>query len=62
MQKRRRNRHAQPDQRVFGQPGRALYSAQIVSGPENTHLKHSLLIHPATDERPTRAGSAANDS
>ncbi len=62
MQKRRRNRHAQPDQRVFGQPGRALYSAQIVSGPENTHLKHSLLIHPATHERPTRAGSAANDS
>lgn len=62
MEKRGRNRHARPDQCLFGRAGRALYSAQIVSGPENTHLKHSMLIHPGADEGPTHGRPAANDS
>lgn len=62
MEKRDRNRHARPDQCLFGRAGRALYSAQIVSGPENAHLKHSMLIRPSTDEGPTHGRPAANDS
>ncbi|NTZ06586.1 hypothetical protein FCJ60_12665 [Burkholderia metallica] len=62
VENRRRNRHARPDQQVLGQPGRALYSARIVSGPENTHLRHSMLIRPDAEEGPTHAGLAANDS
>lgn len=60
--KHRGNRHARPEQRVIGWPGRALYSAQIVSGPENTHLEHSRSIRPDTDKCPTDAGPSANDS
>ncbi len=59
---RRRNGQAQPDQRVLGPPGRALYSARIVSGPENTHLRHSMSIRPDAHERPTHAGRPAHDS
>ncbi len=62
MEKRGRNRHARPDQCLFGRAGRALYSAQIVSGPENAHLKHSMLIRPGADEGPTHGRPAANDS
>ncbi len=40
-------------------PGRALYSAQTVSGPENTHLDHSLSFRPGAAKCPTHAGSAA---
>lgn len=42
--------------------GRALYSAPIVSGPENAHLKHSMLIRPGADEGPTHGRPAANAS
>lgn len=37
-------------------PGRALYSAQTVSDPENTHLEHSDFIRPDLGECPTRGG------
>lgn len=43
-------------------PGRALYSAQTVSGPEKTHLKHSMFIRLDADECPARAGSATRAS
>lgn len=62
VENRHRNRYAQPDRRRLRQPGRALYSARIVSGPENTHLWHSISIRPDADEGPTHAGLATNDS
>lgn len=62
MEKRGRNRHARPDRCLFGRTGRALYSAPIVSGPENAHLKHSMLIRPGADEGPTHGRPAANAS
>lgn len=43
-------------------PGRALYSAQTVSGPENTHLEHRVFIRPNIGECPTRAGFATTVS
>lgn len=47
---------------VLCRPGRALYSAQTVSGPENTHLEHSVFIRPNIGECPTRAGLATKVS
>lgn len=39
-----------------------IVQCRIVSGPENAHLRHSLLIRPDADEGPTHAGLAANSS
>lgn len=39
-----------------------IVQCRIVSGPENAHLRHSLLIRPDADEGPTHAGLAANGS
>gem|GEM_PF-1453190 len=62
VENRRRYGHAQPDQRACGEPGRALYSARIVSGPENAHLRHSMSIHLDAHEPPTHVGWPAHDS
>ncbi len=53
-------RTARPD--LICRPGRALYSAPIGSGPENTHLEHSKFFRPDADECPARAGLAGNAS
>lgn len=55
-ERRLRNRPPRPDQACFFRAGRALYSAQTVSGPENTHLEHSDFIRPDIGECPTRGG------
>lgn len=43
-------------------PGRALYSAQTASGPENAHLEHSLFFRSDPTESPARAGLTARAS
>lgn len=61
-ERRLRNRPARTRSGVLCRPGRALYSAQTVSGPENTHLEHSVFIRPNIGECPTRAGFATKVS
>lgn len=51
-----------PRSGLLCRPGRALYSAQTVSGPENTHLEHSVFIRLVVGECPTRAGFAIRAS
>ncbi len=51
-----------PRSGLLCRPGRALYSAQTVSGPENTHLEHSVFTRLVVDECPTRAGFAIRAS